>query len=93
MGNHQRAKAFFELAASEKGPQAGESLKMKRERLGQLGPDRASPQQWSGQQNGVRVGESQVNFQTNFADQRSRDSVYDVFVPRRKRVHTDAKFD
>jgi hypothetical protein len=42
---------------------------------------------------GVRVGESRVNFPVNFAARRCRDSVYDLFVARKIRVHTDAKLE
>ena len=52
------------------------------------GPNRYSP---IGQ--GARVGESWVNFPANFAARRSRDSVHDVLVARKKvGAHTDTAF-
>jgi hypothetical protein len=42
---------------------------------------------------GARVGEPRVNFPSNFAAWRPRDSVYDVFVARKMQVHTDAEFE
>jgi hypothetical protein len=42
---------------------------------------------------GARVGESRVNFPANFAARPPFDSVYDVSVARRNRVHTDAKLE
>ncbi len=56
-------------------------------------PEMFSDNLTKAQGQGVRVGESLVNFPANFAARLSRDSVYDVFVARKMRVHTEAQFE